>query len=172
MLTATASHVSGDNQTAPHGSTFPQFLTVRVTSPFAKPVAGGRVTFTVPTTGASAVLGTKPATIDINGPAAVTATANGTGGAYAVTARTAGAIAIAFTLTNSGPPAVTGVVSVTHSMKGITQIILDFSDDLIPGSATNGRFYSIASGVKKRHKVVFSKRVKIGGVSYDGTPHR
>jgi hypothetical protein len=73
---------------------------------------------------------------------------------------------------NFGPPAVTGVVSVTHSMKGITQIILGFSEDLIPGSATNRRFFSVAVGAKKRHKIVFSKRVKIGGVSYDGTSHR
>jgi hypothetical protein len=61
---------------------------------------------------------------------------------------------------------------VAHSKKGIAQIIIGFSEDLIPGSATNRRFFSIASGVKKRHKLVFSKRVKIGGVTYDGTAHR
>jgi hypothetical protein len=61
---------------------------------------------------------------------------------------------------------------VTHSKKGINQIIIGFSEDLIPSSVTNGSFFSLASGVKKRHKLVFSKRVKIGGVSYDGTAHQ
>jgi hypothetical protein len=94
--------VSGDNQLAQAGSTFPEFLSVRVASPFGEPVAGGRVTFAAPTTGASAVLSTDPAIIDANGQATVTATANGIGGAYAVTARTAGAVDVAFTLTNFG----------------------------------------------------------------------
>jgi len=58
---------------------------------------------------------------------------------------------------------------VTHSNKGIAQIILGFSNSLIAGSAENGSFYNIASGVKKRHKLVFSKDVKNGGVSDDGT---
>jgi hypothetical protein len=164
--------VSGDDQRAAVRSTFLEPLTVRVTSPFGEPVAGGRVTFAAPTTGATAVLSTNPAILDANGQAAVTATANGVGGSYAVTARTAGASDVALTLTNLVPPAVTGVVSVTHSKKGITQIILGFSEDLIPGSATNSQFFGIASDVKRRHKVVFSKRVKIAGVTYDGTADR
>jgi predicted outer membrane repeat protein len=172
--------VSGGGQSSPSGSVFPGPLVVAVTSPFGEPVAGGRVTFDVPTIGASAVLSTNPAIIDANGQAAVTATANG-GGAYAVTARTAGAMDVAFTLTNLAPPEVTGVVtppevtgvaSVTHSKKGINQIIIGFSEDLISSSATNGSFFSLASGVKKRHKLVFSKRVKIEGLSYDSTARR
>jgi virginiamycin B lyase len=68
-------------------------------------------------------------------------------------------------------PSITGVVSVTHSKKEITTIVLDFSEGLDPGSAGNGSFYSIASGVKKRHKLLFAKNVKIAGVSYDGNAH-
>jgi hypothetical protein len=164
--------LSGDNQRANSGSAFPEPLTVRVTSPFGEPVAGGRITFAVPATGASAVLGTTPATIDANGQAVVTATANGLGGAYTVSAQAAGAMDAAFNLTNFGPPGVTGVVSATHSTRGITQIIVGFSEDLIRGSATNRRFFGIASGVQRRHKLVFSKRVKIGGLSYDATAHQ
>jgi hypothetical protein len=87
-------------------------------------------------------------------------TANDLGGATAV------ALSIA-----SPAPSVTGVASVTHAKKGITAIVLDFSEGLNPGSAGNGSFYSIASGVKKRHKLLFAKNVKIGGVSYDGNAH-
>jgi hypothetical protein len=161
--------VNGNGQTARAGFAFSGHLVVRVTSPFGEPVGGGRVTFAAPSAGASAVLSTNLAATDASGQAVVTAVANRIGGAYALTARTAGAMGVAFSLTNFGPPAVTGVVSVTHSTKGITQIILGFSEDLAPRSAANRRFFSIASGVKKRHKLVFSKRVKIGGLSYDGT---
>jgi virginiamycin B lyase len=69
------------------------------------------------------------------------------------------------------PPSVTGVVSVTQSKKGITQIILGVSEDLNPASAENVAFYSLDLGVKKRHKLVFSKPVKIHSVSYDNNAH-
>jgi streptogramin lyase len=69
------------------------------------------------------------------------------------------------------PPSLTGVVSVTHSRKAITQIILGFDEDLNPASATKGGNYTLAAGVRKKHKLVFSKALKIGGVAYDGTTH-
>jgi hypothetical protein len=159
--------VSGDGQTGHAGSAFPAPLIVRVASPFGEPVAGGRVTFAAPSAGATAVLNTNLAAIDASGQAVVIATANGIGGTYAVTVRTAGGMDVAFTLANLAPPKVTGVVSVSHSKKGIKQIILGFSEDLIFSSATNGSFFSLASGVKKRNKLVFRKPVKIKGVSYD-----
>jgi hypothetical protein len=68
-------------------------------------------------------------------------------------------------------PDVTGVVSVTHSKKGITVIILGFNEALDSASASDGGFYRLDSGIKKRGKLVYSKAVKIGGVSYDGTAH-
>ena len=161
--------VAGDNQIARGGLSFAQPLTVLVTSPFGEPVAGGRVTFAAPTTGAFASLSTTSAIIAANGEAATIATANNGGGSYTVTAGTAGATMNAdFTLTNLAPPAVRTVVPVMHSGKAITRIILGFSEDLVPGSATKSRFFSAASGVEKGHKLVFNKRVKISGVSYDG----
>jgi hypothetical protein len=69
------------------------------------------------------------------------------------------------------PPRVIGVVAVTHSKKGITSIILSFNEALTPDTAGNGGFYSLAAGVKRHHKIVFRRGVKIGGVSYDGTAH-
>jgi hypothetical protein len=163
--------VSGAGQSAPVSSAFAAPLVVAVTSPFGEPVAGGRVAFAAPTNGASAVLGGNSATINSDGQAAITATANGSEGTYAVTAQTAGAGDVAFTLTNLTPPANTGVVSVEHSRKGITAIVLGFSEALDPGSAGNPVFYSLALGLKKRHKLVFAKAVKIGSVSYDSNAH-
>jgi hypothetical protein len=71
---------------------FPNPLAVTVTSPFGDPVAGGLITFTVAPAkgGASATLSAGTATIAADGQASVTATANGTRGAYAVTASAAG----------------------------------------------------------------------------------
>lgn len=163
--------VSGDNQSAPSGTAFPDRLTVHVTSPFGEPVAGGRVTFAWPATGASAHLSTNPVIIDANGQAVVTGKANGIGGAYTVLAELTRAVDVAFTLTNFGPPAATGDVLATHSTRGIDQIILGFSEDLNPRSATNHRFFALASGVQKRNKFVVTKRVKIGGVSYNSVNH-
>jgi hypothetical protein len=65
-------------------------------------VAGGQLTFTTPTSGASVAL--SPAnvvTIAADGTASVSATANGTPGSYSVTANTAGAVSpAAFSLVN------------------------------------------------------------------------
>ena len=38
-----------------------------------------------------------------------------------------------------------------------------------PGSASTAAFYSIAAGVKKHHMLVYSKAVKIRGVTYDAS---
>src|SRR5262249_55326457 len=73
--------------------------------------------------------------------------------------------------TGSTPPGVTGLVAVTHSRKGITQLVLGFNEDLIPGSATNSSLYSLAAGVQKRRKLVFTRPVKITSVAYDGHAH-
>jgi virginiamycin B lyase len=69
------------------------------------------------------------------------------------------------------PPSVTGAVEVAHSRKAITSITLTFNEALDPGSAESGALFSLASEVKRGHKIVFSKRVKIGRVSYDGTAY-
>jgi hypothetical protein len=66
-------------------------------------------------------------------------------------------------------PSIGGVVSVTHSKKEITAIILGVSVPLNPASASNRGFYSLDSGIKKRHTLVFSKPAKIRAVLYDST---
>jgi hypothetical protein len=63
-------------------------------------------------------------------------------------------------------PSITGVVSVTHSKKEITAIILGVNEPLNSASASNRGFYSVDSGIKKRHTLVF-KPARIGTVLYD-----
>jgi uncharacterized repeat protein (TIGR02543 family) len=76
------------------------------------PVAGGVIIFTPPSSGASATITGSPATIDSNGAASVTASANGTVGSYAVTASASGADSVDFSLSNyDKPTAVTGTTS-------------------------------------------------------------
>jgi hypothetical protein len=96
---------SGANQSTPIITAFTSPLVVTVTAvDGVDPVAGGQLTFTAPSGGASATLSpANPVTIASNGTASVTATANGTAGSYDVTANTAGALAsTAFRLTNVG----------------------------------------------------------------------
>ncbi|OIO89861.1 MAG: hypothetical protein AUJ92_20345 [Armatimonadetes bacterium CG2_30_59_28] len=93
----------GNGQSAAINTAFTNPLSVSLTANGAgEPVDGGSVTFTAPTTGASASLATSPATIS-NGAASVTATANGTSGSYQVTASAAGANSVNFALTNTLP---------------------------------------------------------------------
>ncbi len=47
-------------------------------------------------------------------------------------------------------PQATGIVSVTHSRKGITSITIGFNEALEPGSADNRGLYSVLEGVKKQ----------------------
>jgi parallel beta-helix repeat protein len=96
---------SGNNQSAAVNTAFAHPLVVTVKANNAvEPVAGGVVTFTAPSSGASAVLKGNPATIGSKGTASVTATANSTGGTYAVTASAYGVASPAtFSWTNTNP---------------------------------------------------------------------
>jgi virginiamycin B lyase len=96
-----------------------------------------------------------------------TDTSHDTGGAVALARSTANIVAAP----PPTPPAITGVVTVAHSKKQITAIVIGFTETLDPISAGNPAFYSLALGVKKKHKLVFSRAVKIGGVSYDSNAH-
>ena len=88
-------------QSTLHGTAFTNPLAVTVTANNAvEPVNGGVVTYTVPGSGASAILVGNPATI-ASGTASVTATGNSTLGAYYVTATASGvATPASFALTN------------------------------------------------------------------------
>ncbi len=91
----------GTPQTATIQTAFAQPLTAKVLDAFDNPVSGVTVTFTAPSSGASASL-SAPAVTDATGQTAVTATANSVAGLYSVTAATAGVAASAsFSLTNA-----------------------------------------------------------------------
>jgi choice-of-anchor C domain-containing protein len=122
----TVTIVSGDNQSTPPLSPFATALTVTVESPFGEPVAGGRVSFTPPMTGASADLAGNPAMIDTSGRAVVQASANSLVGAYTVSAGVPGAHGVAFTLTNVPPPTLVGLRSFVNPNHPTT-LVLTFS---------------------------------------------
>ena len=90
----------GTPQTATILSTFAQPLKAKVLDAFDNPISGITVTFTAPSSGASASL-TAPAITDATGQCQVTATANNKAGLYSVTAATAGVSpSSSFSLTN------------------------------------------------------------------------
>ena len=117
---------SGNSQSTPINTAFTAPLVVTVTSVFPEPVAGGKVTFTPPGSGASAALTANPATLASNGTASVTATANGTlGQNYAVTASSAGLRgSVSFTLSNTEAPSlvVTTTADANNPYDGLTSL--------------------------------------------------
>ena len=106
---------SGSGQSTVVLTAFPAPLvaTVIANNPI-EPVAGGRVTFTAPGSGASATLTGSPATISDAGTVSVTAVANGITGTYIVSAGARGISNTAnFTLTNGQVPTFSSVSSQT-----------------------------------------------------------
>jgi hypothetical protein len=110
---------NGNTQNTATGTAFTLPLAVNVTSSFGEIVTGGKVTFTPPSSGASASLTSNPATIDATGNASVTATANNSSGSYTVNAGGDGfATPAQFNLTNNNvAPVVTfpGAPTLTYN---------------------------------------------------------
>lgn len=98
--------VSGNGQSADVGTPFAQPLVVAVSANQAiEPVAGGQVQFNAPASGPSATLATPAASIDGDGHALTTATANlQAGGPYTVSASLPELTWISFALTNMAGP--------------------------------------------------------------------
>jgi hypothetical protein len=122
----------GTPQSTAPGTAFPTPLQVTVTDSFGNPQSGITVTFTAPSSGASAILSSGNAVTNALGVASVTATANFTTGAYAVTA-TLGALSVSFFLTN-GPN--TGPIDLALG-KTATQSS-SFPGSPLPGAAVDG----------------------------------
>jgi predicted outer membrane repeat protein len=103
---------SGNNQQTAPDTAFASPLEVTVTANDpSEPVAGGQVRFAAPTSGASTWLTGSPASIDGNGNASVTATANYTAGSYSVTASAGPTYATSFSLTNRFSPGFSDLLS-------------------------------------------------------------
>ena len=108
---ASISVVSGSGQTTQPGQQFASPLVVLVQDAYQNPVPGAQVTFSAPSSGASAVFAdSSPTEIDLtqaDGTATSSVpTANGTAGTYTVSASAASGLAAnpTFSLTNAAPP--------------------------------------------------------------------
>ena len=99
-FTLTVAAGSTPQQTT-NGTAFANPLAVTVTAKNPnEPVAGGTVTFTAPSSGASAALTAGTVTLGVDGTASIIAADNSIAGSYSVTASTGGAGVVSFHLTN------------------------------------------------------------------------
>ena len=106
--------VSGSAQSAAVGQSFAP-LVVRARDAFDNPIANTVVTFSAPTSGASAVLSSTTATTAANGQASINATANALAGSYAVTARV-NTVQTTFNLTNVIPASVDATIAAVNPL--------------------------------------------------------
>ena len=102
-LPSTITAIGGTPQSTTVLAPFAVPLQVQVNDATGNPLSGVTVTFTAPSTGASATLSSASATTDAGGHASVSAVANATVGTYAVTASATGvATPASFALNNVG----------------------------------------------------------------------
>jgi hypothetical protein len=66
------------------------------------------------------------------------------------------------------PPHITGIVDVRRTRKGLTAITVAFDEALDSGSVNNTSLYNVLGAVKKHRKTVYTKRVGIKGIGFDG----
>ena len=119
---AAIASTGGTPQSAAVGQPFAQALAVRVTDADGNPIAGASVQYTVPSSGASAVLSAASAVTDSNGDASVSATANSIAGGYVVDAAI-GDVSASFALTNlPGPAAITLAIAGTPQSAVVNQM--------------------------------------------------
>ena len=64
-------------------------------------------------------------------------------------------------------PQILGVVAVGHSRKRVSSVTIAFNEAMVPGSASSSALFSVFGGVLKRKKTVFSRKIKIGSLSYN-----
>jgi hypothetical protein len=70
---------------------------------------------------------------------------------------------------NPTPPHVTEIVGITRSKKGLRAITVGFDEALVRGSAVDLSLYSVLGAVTTHRKTLYTKRVRIKGISFDGT---
>jgi hypothetical protein len=119
---------SGQNTTV--GAAFTNPLVVTVTDAYSNVISGKTVTFSAPSTGASATFTGNPASTNSSGQASVTATANTTAGSYNATASINGvSTPVTFSLTNQAGPAY-AIQTVAGSTPQSTNISTAFANPL------------------------------------------
>lgn len=92
--------VAGSGQATQVEAAFGQALQVKIADQYGNPLANQNISFSAPTSGASAVLGSPSATSNSSGIASVSTHANDKVGSYKVTAQ-AGALSAEFALSNT-----------------------------------------------------------------------
>jgi adhesin/invasin len=110
---STIQSTGGTPQTTAISTAFATPLQATVKDASGNPISGATVTFTAPSSGASAALSTSSATTDASGHASITATANAIAGSYAVQAALAGAGSAIFNLSNLFSVGVVGATTLT-----------------------------------------------------------
>ena len=68
-------------------------------------------------------------------------------------------------------PQILGVVEVQHSKKKVSSVTIAFNEAMNAGSVSNAALYHLFGGVHKRSKIVYSKKIKVGTVSYNAAAH-
>jgi hypothetical protein len=155
---------SGSNQTAVIDTAFAHALAVTVRANVSgDPVAGGVITLSAPTSGASAVLSSSTATIGGNGVASVIATANGITGHYTVTASAIGVKNPAlFGLTNVLPMSITSIAAVSPNP---TDAPVSSIDVTFIRATTTGALVSGAVALTDNGNPVAALGLSLAGVS-------
>jgi hypothetical protein len=64
-------------------------------------------------------------------------------------------------------PGILGVVEVQHAKKKVSAVTIAFNEAMVSGSISNSALYHLFGGMLKRRRIVFSKKIKVGAVSYD-----
>ncbi|MDR3793627.1 MAG: Ig-like domain repeat protein [Terracidiphilus sp.] len=129
-VTATGSAAS--TQSKAIGLAYQYPFSVTVVDQYGNPVQGATVTYSVPSSGASAVLSATTATTNASGAASVTGTANGIVGGYNVTASIAGVSAKAsFPVAN-----LQGAVTVALTLSPATPIVYGSSKTTLTAKVT------------------------------------
>ncbi|HEX4750130.1 MAG TPA: FG-GAP-like repeat-containing protein [Bryobacteraceae bacterium] len=130
------------SQSAVVRTSFPNSLQVLVTDLYGNPVPGVSVLFTVPATGASAVLSSLSSVTAGTGIASISATANGTTGSYRVTASVAGVAGSAlFNLTNTPPTVHIATTSLPAGVAGVS-----YTSSLIAQGGVAPYTWSVVAG--------------------------
>lgn len=155
----------GNNQQTPVDRAFPQPLEAAVSAndPI-EPVAGGKVHFSAPTSGASAVFASAKATISAAGIAQTLAYANAVvGGPYAVSAGLPSATSVTFSLANLTGSCVGYAYPYSLSASGNTALVAELRQ-AVDCANTNGLDDSIDLG---GHTLLFSD----GPYTHAAQPH-
>jgi len=159
--TAIAAFAGGHQAIAPNG-TFALPLTAKVTDSQGRAVANAKVSFTVPSAGATAILSSPNALTDVSGMASVTAIANAALGPYNVSATVVGApLPITFLLNHANDPLGDadndGIPNGVEGLEGRNASVKD--NDIFTGGAASNRLFAM-----QQYRDFLNREADVGGL--------